>query len=315
MPKHSKTNKSIHHGLETISQSVATKIPSPLMGSTRRQALGVVGYTLLGGSSIAQTAIKTSYTGLQCGEVMVNVDGFSVPVYRSAPIDSSGKVLKGLPVVLVISEIFGVHEYIADVTRRFAKAGYFAIAPELFIRQGDPQAYSNMQSLMREVVSKVPDAQVMHDLDACVQWAAKEGADTSRLGINGFCWGGRVSWLYAQINPKVKAAVAWYGRLTGEHSQLQPVHPIERVMDLKAPVLGLYGGQDASISPAVVEEMRAALKDAGDRGVLAAKLSQIKIYPNVGHAFHADYRPTYNQVAAEDGWQKALSWFEQNGLN
>lgn len=314
MPKHSKTNKSIHHGLETMSQSVATKIPSPLMGSTRRQALGVVGYTLLGGSSIAQTAIKTSYTGLQCGEVMVNVDGFSVPVYRSAPIDSSGKVLKGLPVVLVISEIFGVHEYIADVTRRFAKAGYFAIAPELFIRQGDPQAYSDMQSLMKEVISKVPDAQVMHDLDACVGWAAEQGADTKRLGINGFCWGGRIAWLYAASNPQLKAAVAWYGRLNGATSPLQPNHPIDRVRDLKAPVLGLYGQSDTSISKASVDEMLGAMHQAAQQGVVGAAHSQIKLYPNAGHAFHADYRASFNKEAAEDGWRLALNWFAKNGL-
>jgi len=282
--------------------------------STRRQALGVVGYTLLGGVSIAHSAIKTSFDGLQSGEVMVNVDGFSLPAYCSAPKDASGAVPKGLPVMLVISEIFGVHEYIADVTRRFAKAGYLAIAPELFIRQGDPQAYSDMQSLMREVVYKVPDAQVMHDLDACVLWAAKQGADTKRLGINGFCWGGRISWLYAQTNPRLKAAVAWYGRLNGEHTQTQPLHPMERVKELKAPVLGLYGATDASINKTSVDEMSNALRVAGEEGVLAAKRSQIKLYPNVGHAFHADYRPSYNQEAAEDGWKTALNWFEQNGL-
>ena len=294
--------------------SIGSNSRSGLLGPTRRQALGLVGYTLLGGSSIAQTAIKTSFDGLHCAEVMLNVDGYSVPVYTSAPIDSLGQVPKGLPVMLVISEIFGVHEYIADVTRRFAKAGYFAIAPELFIRQGDPQAYSDMQSLMKEVVSKVPDAQVMHDLDACVDWAGAQGAYTKRLGINGFCWGGRVSWLYAETNPQVKAAVAWYGRVSGEHNQLQPFHPIERVMQLKAPVLGLYGELDTSISKAGVDEMLNALTNAGERGVSAARKSKIKFYPNVGHAFHADYRASYNQAAAEDGWNLALNWFAQNGL-
>lgn len=281
---------------------------------TRRQALGLVGYTLLGANSVAQTAIKTPFDGLLCGEVTLDVDGFAVPIYRSAPVDSTGVVPKGLPVMLVVSEIFGVHEYIADVTRRFARAGYFAIAPELFIRQGDPQAYSDMQSLMREVVSKVPDSQVMHDLDACVEWASKQGADTKRLGINGFCWGGRVAWLYAQRSQQLKAAVAWYGRLSGERNSLQPTHPIERVGELKAPVLGLYGAQDASISKASVEEMLAALRTAADQGVLAASNSKIKLYPNAGHAFHADYRPSYNPTAAQDGWKSALDWFEQNGL-
>lgn len=286
----------------------------PCTGTTRRQALGVVGYTLLGGASSAHSAIKTPFDGLQSGEVMVNVDGFSLPVYCSAPKDASGAVPKGLAVMLVISEIFGVHEYIADVTRRFAKAGYLAIAPELFIRQGDPQAYSDMQSLMKEVVYRVPDAQVMHDLDACVEWAHSQGADTKRLGINGFCWGGRISWLYAETNPRVRAGVAWYGRLKGEHTPAEPLHPIERVRELKAPMLGLYGATDTSISKANVDEMSDALRTAGDLGVLAAKRSQMKLYPNVGHAFHADYRPSYNQEAAEDGWKLALNWFEQNGL-
>ena len=295
--------------------SIAPASIPKLKDFTRRQALGLVGYTLLGGNCIAQTAIKTSFEGLKCGEVMVNVDGYSVPVYRSAPVDTSGAIVKGLPVVLVISEIFGVHEYIADITRRFAKAGYFAIAPELFIRQGDPQSYSDMQSLMKEVVLKVADAQVMHDLDVCVDWAAQQGADTKRLGINGFCWGGRVAWLYAEHSPLVRAGVAWYGRLNGDRNALQPLHPIDGVMHLKAPVLGLYGGLDTSISQASVDEMSKALQNAGEQGVTPAARSRIKVYPGATHAFHADYRASYNREAAEDGWRSALGWFEQNGLH
>ena len=254
---------------------------------------------------MAQTVVKTDSTGLVAGEVTIPVGDFKMPAYRAAP---AGKA--NAPVVLVISEIFGVHEYIADVARRFAKAGYFAIAPELFIRQGDATSYGEVGKLIAEVISKVPDAQVLADLDASVAWARGQGADAGKLGITGFCWGGRITWLYSAHNPAVKAGVAWYGRLVGQANPLQPRNPVELTAELKGPVLGLYGGQDSGIPLATVEQMKTAL--AG--GSAAAKASAFQVYADAPHAFHADYRPSFRADAASDGWQRALAWFRQNGV-
>lgn len=252
----------------------------------------------------AQT-IKTDAQDLLAGEVMIPVGDFKMPAYRAMPVGSVNA-----PVVLVISEIFGVHEHIADVARRLARLGYMAIAPELFERQGDASAYGEIAKLIAEVVSKVPDQQVMGDLDACVAWAKGQGADISRLGITGFCWGGRITWLYAAHNAAVKAGIAWYGRLVGDRSALNPGHPIDLVGKLTAPVLGLYGGQDAGIPLETVDKMRAALS----QGSAAAKRSQIHVYPDAPHAFHADYRPSYRKDAAEDGWVRCLAWLKANGV-
>jgi carboxymethylenebutenolidase len=254
---------------------------------------------------MAQTTIKTDSTGLLVGEVMIPVGDFKLPAYRAAPL---GK--PNAPVVLVISEIFGVHEHIADVARRLAQQGYFAVAPELFVRQGDAGAYSEIAKLLSEVVNKVPDAQVMADLDATTAWAKGQGADASRLGITGFCWGGRITWLYAAHNPAVKAGVAWYGRLQGALTALNPAQPIDQVDRLNGPVLGLYGGQDSGIPVESVNAMKAAL--AG--GSTAAKKSQFVVYPDAPHAFHADYRPSYRKDAADDGWQRCLAWFKAQGV-
>jgi carboxymethylenebutenolidase len=254
---------------------------------------------------VAQTTIKTDSVGLTTGEVTVPVGDFKMPAYRAAPAGKSG-----LPVVLVISEIFGVHEHIADVVRRFAKAGYFAIAPELFVRQGDAGSYGEIAKLIAEVVSKVPDAQVMADLDATLAWAKGQGADTSRVGITGFCWGGRITWLYAAHNPALKAGVAWYGRLVGASSALNPTHPVDVAATMHAPVLGLYGGQDTGIPLDTVDKMKAALA----AGSAAAKKSEFKVYADAPHAFHADYRPSYRQPAADDAWQRCLAWFKAQGL-
>jgi carboxymethylenebutenolidase len=213
-------------------------------------------------------------------------------------------------VVLVISEIFGVHEHIADVARRFARQGYLAIAPELFVRQGDAGSYGEMARLMSEVIAKVPDAQVMGDLDATVAWAAANGGDPTRLGITGFCWGGRITWLFAAHNPQVKAGVAWYGRLVGAPSALTPRQPVDLAVELKGPVLGLYGGQDGGIPLDTVEKMKAALAV----GSAAAKRSEFVVYPDAPHAFHADYRPSYRQAAAQDGWARCQAWFKANGV-
>lgn len=261
----------------------------------------VSGFAASAGTANAQTAIQTSTEGLSAGEVKIPAAGGQMPAYRAAP---AGQ--RDLPVVLVIQEIFGVHEHIKDVCRRLAKAGYLAIAPELFARQGDPSTYQDIQSLIRELVSQVPDAQVMQDLDATVAWAASQGGDTNRLGITGFCWGGRITWLYAAHNPGVKAGVAWYGRLQGEPSALQPYHPIDVVDRLHAPVLGLYGGQDTGIPLESVAAMQTAL--AG--GSPAAKASRFVVYQDAPHAFHADYRPSYRKQAAEDGWKQCLAWFD-----
>lgn len=265
-----------------------------------KTALGM-GYAAACAPLCAQTAIRTSSEGLLCGEAMVNVNGFQMPVYRSVPLGKTD-----CPVVLVVSEIFGVHEYIADITRRLAQQGYMAIAPELMLRQGDPSSYAEMGKLIAEVVSKVPDEQVMDDLDACVAWAATQGGDVSKLGITGFCWGGRITWLYAAHNPRVKAGVAWYGRLNGPVSALNPRHAIDLAGQLNAPVLGLYGSADTGIPVAAVEKMQAALAT----GNAAAKRSSIHVYPNAPHAFHADYRPSYREAEAKDGWQRMLRWFD-----
>ncbi|MEI8266843.1 MAG: dienelactone hydrolase family protein [Betaproteobacteria bacterium] len=254
---------------------------------------------------VAQTAIKTDTNGLVAGEVDIPVGSFKMPAYRAAP---AGKTQA--PVVLVISEILGVHEYIADVARRFAKAGYFAIAPDLFVRHGDPQSYGEIAKLQAEIISKLPDAQVMGDLDACAAWARAQGADAAKLGVTGFCWGGRITWLYAAHNPAVKAGVAWYGRLVGNASALTPRHPVDLAGDIKAPVLGLYGAADTGIPLDTVERMKAALA----AGSPAARASEFHVYAEAPHAFHADYRPSYRKPAADDGWQRCMGWMRKHGV-
>ncbi len=254
----------------------------------------------------AQTVIKTDTAGLEVGEVTIPVGDFKLPAYRAAP---AGR--RGAPLVLVVSEIFGVHEHIADVARRFAKAGYFAVAPEMFVRQGDAASYGEVAKLIAEVISKVPDAQVMGDLDATVAWARGQGADASKLGVTGFCWGGRITWLYAAHNPAVKAGVAWYGRLVGNSTPLTPAHPVDVAARLHGPVLGLYGGQDTGIPLDTVEKMKGALAAAGTP---AARASQFHVYPDAPHAFHADYRPSFRKDAAEDGWKRCLDWFRSHGV-
>lgn len=281
-------------------------------GATRRTALKAalgVGYAASVMPIMAQTAIKTPADGLTAGEVAIDVNGFKMRAYRAAP---AGKT--NLPVVLVVQEVFGVHEHIADVARRFAKAGYLAIAPELYQRQGDPSQYTEIGKLVSELVSKVPDAQVLGDLDATLQWAGANGGNTAKAGITGFCWGGRITWLYAAHNKNVKAAVAWYGRIVGQVSALTPKHPIDVAGSLNGPVLGLYGAADTGIPLDTVDKMKAALAEAGAKGNAAAKGSEFVVYPDTPHAFHADYRPSYRKGPAEDGWTRALAWFKQHGV-
>ena len=260
------------------------------------------GFALAVQPVMAQTAIRTDDTGLLAGEVKVPVKDGEMVAYRAVP-----KGAAKPPVILVVSEIFGAHEYIRDVCRRLAKLGYCAIAPELFARQGDPRQISSVADILAKITSKTPDAQVMSDLDATAAWAAKQGADTDRLGITGFCWGGRIAWLYCAHNPQVKAGVAWYGRLVGEVNEITPRHPINIVGELKAPVLGLYGGLDTGIPLETVEKMEMALK----QGSAAARLSEIHVYDNAPHAFHADYRPSFSKAEAEDGWKRMLAWFDR----
>ncbi len=281
-------------------------------GATRRTALKTalgVGYAATAMPIMAQTAIKTPSTGLATGEGIYDMEGFLVPFYYAAP---EGK--KNLPVILVVQEIFGVHEYIADTCRRFAKAGYLAIAPDLYARQGDASKYTDIGKLLSEVVAKVPDEQVMADLDGAVKWAGENGGNTKRVGITGFCWGGRITWLYAEQSKNVKAAVAWYGRLVGAASAVTPKHPLELAAGLKAPVLGLYGGQDGGIPLTTVNQMKDALAEAGAKGNKAAQASEFVVYPKAPHAFHADYRPSYVKDAAEDGFKRALEWFKGHGV-
>ena len=281
-------------------------------GASRRTALRValgVGYAATALPIMAQTAIKTSADGLKTGETAFEVNGFKVPAFYAAP---AGKT--NLPVILVVQEIFGVHEYIADTARRLAQAGYLAIAPELFARQGDPTKYGEVAKLMTEVVAKVPDEQVMADLDGAVKWAGANGGDVKKVGITGFCWGGRITWLYAAQSKNVKAGVAWYGRLVGTSSPITPKHPVDLAAQISAPVLGLYGEKDSGIALDTVEQMKAALLDAGNKGNAAAKASEFVIYPEAPHAFHADYRPSYRKDAADDGFKRALAWFKTHGV-
>lgn len=263
---------------------------------------------------MAQTAIQTSAEALTEGRIHIDVNGFAMPAYRAQPADNTTDNKGTLPVVLVLSEIFGVHAYIADTARRLAKQGYLAIAPELFVRQGDAASYSDIDQLRSAIISKVPDAQVSADLDAALAWAGANGGDLERVAVMGFCWGGRQTWLYTAHNPKVRAGVAWYGRLTGEKNALTPRHPVDVAAHLHAPVLGLYGGQDTGIPLEHVEQMKAALSTAAAQGHTPAGDSQFVVYPDAPHAFHADYRPSYRKQPAEDGWQRALGWLKQHGV-
>lgn len=281
-------------------------------GTTRRSALKMalaVGYAASVTPAMAQSIITTSAEGLTTGEEIYDVAGSTVPFYYAAPYGKTD-----LPVLLVVHEIFGVSDYIKDVCRRFAKAGYLAIAPELYARQGDASKYTDIAKLMAEIVAKVPDEQLMEDLDGAVQWAGENGGNLDKVAITGFCRGGRTVWLYAEHSDKIKAAVTWYGQMTGGKSEFTPQQPVDLADRLKAPVLGLYGAQDTGITAAVIKEMKAALAKAGAKGNAAAKASKFVIYPGAGHAFHNDYRASYRKDAAQDGFKRALAWFKAKGV-
>jgi carboxymethylenebutenolidase len=252
---------------------------------------------------VSAATVTTDTEGLEVGETKVAVRDGDMPAYYARP-EGTGPY----PTVLVVQEIFGVHEHIKDVCRRLAKAGYLAVAPALYAREGDVSTMSDISQIISQVVSKVPDEQVMQDLDATAAWAKAEGrGDTARLGITGFCWGGRIVWLYAAHSPDLKAGVAWYGHLVGDTDPLHPQNPVDLVAALKAPVLGLYGGKDQGIPVASVERMREAVRQAG-------KAAELQVYPEAGHGVHADYRPSYDEAAAKDGWTRCLGWFRQHGV-
>jgi carboxymethylenebutenolidase len=253
----------------------------------------------------SQSLIQTPADGLSAGWVTVPVGGFSMRAYRAAPQGRSN-----LPVVMVVPEIFGVHEHICDVTRRLAHQGYLAIAPDLMQRQGDPSVIKEVGQIIAEVVSKVPDAQVMSDLDATFDWALQNGGDVKRVAITGFCWGGRIVWLYTARQTRLRAAAAWYGQVNAKRGPLTPMQPVDLMRDLHAPTLGLYGGADTGIPAEHVQLMRNALQSGSE----AAQESVIQVYPDTPHAFHADYRPSYRKEAAQDAWARMLAWFRQHGV-
>lgn len=253
----------------------------------------------------AQTRIVTDANGLTVGEVKIPVKGGEMPAYRAMP-EKKGKY----PVVLVIHEIFGVHEWIQDVCRRFAKLGYMAIAPALYAREGEVTSIQTSGELNRQIFSKIPDTQSMADLDSTVAWAKTNGGNTNKLSITGFCWGGRIVWLYAAHNKNVDAGAAWYGRVVptanSPKNEAQPTTPIDYAKDLKVPVIGLYGGLDKGIPLDGVNRMQDELKKGKSK-------SEIVVYPNADHGFHADYRSNYNKEASEDAWKKLQDWFKKNG--
>ena len=280
----------------------------PLVELDRR---GFVTTALAGGFAaatlpISATAISTDLAGLEAGEARLPAADGPLPAYFARP-----AVGQNLPVVLVIQEIFGVHEHIRDVCRRFAKRGALAIAPELFARQGNPATVADLQVLMRDIVAKVPDAQVMSDLDATLRWA-RTARGTGKVGITGFCWGGRITWLYAAHSSEVAAGVAWYGRLVGQPSELQPRHPVDVAAALRAPVLGLYAGRDRGIPLDTVERMRSALTAADVSA--AARASAINVFPEAEHGFYADYRASFRREDAEPAFRSALAWFTRAGV-
>ena len=288
---------------ENLKEHEKSLFPEPEPSARR----GFIVTTLTAGFALAvqpvsAQTIKTDTEGLEAGEVKIPAEGGLMPAYRARPDRGSN-----LPVVLVVHEIFGVHEYIKDVCRRLAKAGYFAVVPDLYARQGRVDNLESFEEI-RKVVGRVPDAQVLADLDAAAAWAADHGGSADKLAVTGFCWGGRIVWLYAAHQPKLKAGAAWYGQLVARQpSELQPKAPLDLVRELKAPVLGLYGEADQGIPVETVERMRRALKEAGKPG-------EIILYPAAPHGFHADYRPSYRKEAAEDAWKRMLAWFKQHGV-
>ena len=286
--------ESIRRMLESIPNACVTRRGFVMTALTTGFALAVW--------PVSAQTVTTDAESLTAGEVKIPTSDGSLPAYRAMP--SQGGPFA---TVLVVQEVFGVHEHIKDVCRRLAKLGYLAVAPELYARQGDVSKLSDINEIQK-IVSKVPASQVMADLDATAGWAKNSGfGNIRKLGITGFCWGGRIVWLYAAHSTQLKAGVAWYGRLVGKPSETQPQHPIDVVGALKAPVLGLYGGNDPGIPLETIEQTKQALKAAGNS-------SEIIVYPDTPHGFHADYRPSYRKEQAQDGWKRLQAWFRQHGV-
>ncbi len=281
------------------------QIPAAPSNPPRRTFLGA---TLASGFAlavrpVAASTITTDSVGLTAGAITIAVDGGDMPAYRARPATGQGP----LPVVIVVQEVFGVHEHIQDVCRRLAKLGYLAIAPELYFRQGDPRKYPEVADLLKNIVSQVPDEQVLSDLDATVNYAVANGGDPDRLGLTGFCWGGRAAWLYAAHNPRLKAIAVWYGQVVQPSTPNTPKSPLELVAQMKVPVIAFYGAKDQGITQENIGKMRAAMDAAG-------KPFELHVYPEAGHGFNADYRPSYNAAAATDAWQRMLGWFHKYGV-
>jgi carboxymethylenebutenolidase len=298
--------KLMDYGLAPIDFRNPTTPPDDDAGGLSRR--GFVMTSLASGFAVASNpvlaqAIVTDSAGLVAGEVSVPVADGKMPAYRAMPA-AAGKY----PVLLVVQEIFGVHEHIKDMCRRFAKMGYYALAPELFARQGDVSKMTDIGAILSTVVAKVPDSQVNGDLDAAVAFATASGsADAARLGLVGYCWGGRAAWVYAQYNPRLKAAVSYYGLLDGMKSPIKPQDPVDFAANLKVPVLGLYAGIDSFVKPAVIDQMRAGIVKSGSG-------SEIVIFPNVNHGFNADYRPTYDKTAAAYAQKLTSDWLKERGV-
>lgn len=271
-------------------------------------SVGITGGFATASQPVLSQAIKTDFAGIDSQETLFMSGGDQIPAYVSRPQSSAAKP----PVIIIVSEIFGVHEYIADVTRRFAKLGYLAIAPEFFTRAGDPTELGTVAEIMGKIISVTPDSQVIQDIESAIDWAAKNGGDVTRVGITGFCWGGRITWLACEKVRLIRAGVAWYGRLLGDKNANTPDHPLDLVKNLHAPVLGLYGAQDSGIPISSIDQMKLAL--AAISGNPAAKLSEFIIYPDTPHAFHADYRDSYRAGPAQDGWKRMIEWFSLRGV-
>jgi len=274
------------------------------MGVTRRQMLVAggtfVGYAM-GVETVLAQAIKTNTEGLVAGDQQVPVGGVNVPVYEARP--ATGK---DHPIIVVISEIWGVHEYIKDTTRRFAKAGYYALAPELFVREGGVGHMTNVQEILKIVLSQKRE-QTLGDIKAAVDWAQKRpNVKADRVGVTGFCWGGSTTIQVAATNPDMKAAVAWYGPPARPYQGASgPVTGFDLAKDIKIPFLGLFGETDKNPPPDDAKKFGELLR-AHNPNV------EIVVYPGAGHAFHADYRPSYNKAAADDGWNRCVGWFNKH---
>ena len=290
---------------EQADQGAPLNSPKPMRIARRSFVMTTLmtGLTLAASRGAEAQVIHTNAAGLLAGEVRIKVADGHIPAYAARP-DGAGPY----PVILVIEEIFGVHEYIKDVCRRLAKAGYLAVAPELYARQADLSKMTDPQQIVREVISKAPDATMLGDLDATAHWAVRQGdGDPRRLAVTGFCRGGRDTWLYAAHNPALRAAVAWYGPLGGTATRIQPQTALDVAGALKCPLLGLYGGADPSTTPAEICQAEQAARAAG-------RTVEFVVYPDTPHGFHADYRPSYRPAAAADGWRRMLAWFDSHGM-